>query len=156
MFVTFFFFSFIFYFLIHCLASLWVNFSSVVVSEIYNRNPDHIIYRLATELNKPIYIYIYMYISKPWARLGNILPRSKCPETHRGMNTSSFHGIPSNSNHVAYTSSLISISSLDTLRDILLTRSKCSKLQRAIILSTFYIITSKSNKVIYTSSSISI
>ena len=41
MFVTFFFyfffffFSFIFYFLIQCLASLWVNFSSVVVSEIY-------------------------------------------------------------------------------------------------------------------------
>ena len=30
-----FFFSFIFYFLIQCLASLWVNFSSVVVSEIY-------------------------------------------------------------------------------------------------------------------------
>ena len=27
--------SFIFYFLIQCLASLWVNFSSVVVSEIY-------------------------------------------------------------------------------------------------------------------------
>ena len=41
MFVTFclliffiFFFSFIFYFLIQCLASLWLNFSSVVVSEI--------------------------------------------------------------------------------------------------------------------------
>ena len=34
-FFTFFFFSFIFYFLIQCLASLWVNFSSVVVSEIY-------------------------------------------------------------------------------------------------------------------------
>ena len=31
----FFFFSFTFYFLIQCLASLWVNFSSVVVSEIY-------------------------------------------------------------------------------------------------------------------------
>ena len=30
-------------------------------------NPDHIIYSLATELFKPI--YIYMYISKPWARL---------------------------------------------------------------------------------------
>ena len=35
------------------------------------RNPDHIIYRLDTELNKPIYIYIYMYISKPWARLAD-------------------------------------------------------------------------------------
>ena len=34
-FFYFFFFSFIFYFLIQCLASLWVNFSSVVVSEIY-------------------------------------------------------------------------------------------------------------------------
>ena len=33
-FFFFFFFSFIFYFLIQCLASLWVNFSSVVVSEI--------------------------------------------------------------------------------------------------------------------------
>ena len=30
-----FFFPFILYFLIQCLASLWVNFSSVVVSEIY-------------------------------------------------------------------------------------------------------------------------
>ena len=29
------FFSFIFYFLIQCLASLWVNLSSVVVSEAY-------------------------------------------------------------------------------------------------------------------------
>ena len=56
-----FFFSFIFYFLIQCLASLWVNFSSVVISEIYCRirNPDHIIYRLAKELNKPKYIYVY-------------------------------------------------------------------------------------------------
>ena len=33
-FFFFFFFSFTFYFLIQCLASLWVNFSSVVVSEI--------------------------------------------------------------------------------------------------------------------------
>ena len=32
------------------------------------RNPDHIICRLATEL---ISQKIYMYISKPWARLGN-------------------------------------------------------------------------------------
>ena len=74
MFVTFclliiIFFSFTFYFLIQSLASLGVNFSSVVVSEIF-RNPDHIIYRLATELNKP---KIYMYISKPWARLGRFL-----------------------------------------------------------------------------------
>ena len=51
------FYSFIFYFLIQCLANLWVNFSSVVVSEI--RNPDLIIYRLATELNKPKNLYVY-------------------------------------------------------------------------------------------------
>ena len=56
LFTYYFFFSFTFYFLIQCLASLWVNFSSVIVSEI---NPDHIIYRLATELNKPKNIYVY-------------------------------------------------------------------------------------------------
>ena len=58
LFTYYYFFSFTFYFLIQCLASLWVNFSSVVVSEIY-WNPDHIIYRLATELNKPKNIYVY-------------------------------------------------------------------------------------------------
>ena len=56
-------FSFIFYYLIQCLASQWMNFSSVVASEIYWHrlsNPDHIIYKLATELNKPkniLYVY---------------------------------------------------------------------------------------------------
>ena len=52
-------------FLIQSLACLWVNFSPVLVSEIF-RNPDHIIYRLA---QSSISQKIYMYISKPWAML---------------------------------------------------------------------------------------
>ena len=67
-----FFFSFIFYFLIQCLASLRVNFS-LWLSLKYIRNPDHI-YRLATELNnnqKIIYIFLSLGqgYPRPWVQI---------------------------------------------------------------------------------------